>query len=115
MSTQIISWSEIIMKKLLLVIFSLTMFNAVSYAEKIIITGQPIILEKQGDIYYVPSDYQFSKTYYYVSVNGKRQVCYIDKQPELSALDTSTLQVSYSGSSVTWVCYPLDPNYFESP
>ncbi|MCE0724417.1 MULTISPECIES: hypothetical protein [Legionella] len=103
------------MKKLLLIICSLTLFNAVSFAEKIIITGQPIILEKQGNIYYVPSDYQSTQSYYYVSVNGKRQVCYIDKQPELSALDTSTLEVNYHGSSLTWVCYPFDSNYFVIP
>ncbi|WP_174223914.1 hypothetical protein [Legionella bozemanae] len=115
MSTQIISWSEVIMKKILLIICSLTLFSAVSYAEKIIITGQPIILEKQGDVYYVPSDYKSTTSYYYVSVNGVRQVCYIDKQPELSALNTSTLEVNYNGSSLSWVCYPLDTNYFETP
>ncbi len=115
MSSKIISWSEIIMKKLLVVICSLTMLNAVSYAEKIIITGQPIILEKQGDIYFVPNDYATTTSYYYVSVNGERQVCYIDKQPELSALNTSTLEVNYNGSLLSWVCYPLDPNYFETP
>ncbi|KTD40586.1 hypothetical protein [Legionella parisiensis] len=103
------------MKKIVLIICSLTLFNAVSYAEKIIITGKPIILEKRGDIYYVPNDYESRKSYYYVIVNGVRQVCYMDKQPELSALNVSTLEVNYIGSSLTWVCYPLDPNYFEAP
>ncbi len=103
------------MKKLLGIIFSLIMLNAVSYASKIVITGQPIILEKQGDVYYVPNDYKSTTTYYYVNLNGTRQVCYIDKQPELSALNASTLEVNYNGSELTWVCYPLDLNYFEAP
>ncbi|KTD01836.1 hypothetical protein OQJ19_12685 [Fluoribacter gormanii] len=103
------------MKKLLLIIFSLTMLDAVSYANKIVITGTPIILEKQGDVYFVPNDYKSTTSYYYVSLNGARQVCYIDKQPELSALNTTTLEVNYNGSTLTWVCYPLDTNYFETP
>ncbi|WP_165831643.1 hypothetical protein [Legionella qingyii] len=103
------------MKKLLLIFFSLTMLNAVSHATKIVITGTPIILEKQGDVYYVPNDYKSTTSYYYVSLNGARQVCYIDKQPELSALNTTTLEVNYNGSTLTWVCYPFDTNYFETP
>lgn len=103
------------MKKLLLLIFSLMMFNTVSYATKIVITGEPIVLQKQGDVYYVPNDYKSTTSYYYVNLDGTRQVCYLDKQPELSALNTSTLQVNYNGSALSWVCYPLDTNYFETP
>ncbi|CAM3046185.1 Uncharacterised protein [Legionella steigerwaltii] len=103
------------MKKLLLVFFSLMIFNVSSYAEKILITGQPVILEKQGDVYYVPSDYKTTTSYYYVTVEGGRRVCYMEKQPTLTALDTSTLEVNYNGSTLTWVCYPFDTNYFETP
>ncbi|QMT60876.1 hypothetical protein [Legionella sp. PC997] len=102
------------MKKLFLFIFSLTMINVVSHASKIVITGTPIFLEKQGDVYYVPNDYKSTKSYYYVNLNGARQVCYMDKQPELSALNHTTLEVNYIGSTLSWICYPLDTNYFET-
>lgn len=102
------------MKKILFIIFSFALLNTIAYAEKIVITGQPIVLQKQGDVYYVPSDYQSTTSYYYVTLNGARQVCYLDKQPTLSALDNSTLIVNYNGSNLNWVCYPLDPNYFQT-
>ncbi|KTC90513.1 hypothetical protein OQJ18_01315 [Fluoribacter dumoffii] len=103
------------MNKLLLAFFSLILFSASSYADKIVITGQPVILEKQGDVYYVPNDYKTTASYYYVTVEGAQRVCYIEKQPQLTALDTSTLEVNYNGSTLTWVCYPFDTNYFQTP
>lgn len=109
-----ISRSEVIMKKIIFIILSFALFSTVSYATRIIITGQPVVLEKQGDVYYVPHDYKTTTSYYYVSLNGTRQVCYLDKQPDLTSLNTSTLQVNYNGSTLSWVCYPLDPNYFEA-
>jgi hypothetical protein len=101
------------MKRIGLIILLLTIFGG-AYAEKIIIRGHPIILEKQGDVYYVPGDYKSTTTYYYVTVNGAKQVCYLEKQPTLSALNASTLEVNYNGSTLNWICYPLDVNYFQA-
>ncbi|KTD69099.1 hypothetical protein Lste_2257 [Legionella steelei] len=103
------------MKKLLLAFFSLTILSTVSYADKILITGQPVILEKQGTVYYLPTDYKATTSYYYVTVEGGKRVCYIEKQPTLTSLNASTLEVNYNGSTLTWVCYPFDTNYFETP
>ncbi|MCW8408076.1 hypothetical protein OQJ13_03720 [Legionella sp. PATHC035] len=103
------------MNKLLLAFLALMILNVSSYADKILITGQPVILEKQGNVYYVPADYKTTTSYYYVTVEGAKRVCYIEKQPALTSLDTSTLEVNYNGSTLTWVCYPFDTNYFETP
>lgn len=89
-------------------------FSSCSFAAKIVITGKPVILQKQSDVYYVPDKYQSSTNYYYVIVDGASRVCYLEKQPSLSALNTMVLSVNFMGSQMNWVCYPLDPNYFQT-
>ncbi|KTD69985.1 hypothetical protein Lsan_0069 [Legionella santicrucis] len=104
------------MKKILLFAISFFMtFSITSYASKIAIIGNPVILEKQGNFYYLPNRYTITTSYYYVLLDGAREVCYLDKQPTLSALDTKYIDVNYRGSTMTWICYPFDNNYFETP
>lgn len=90
-------------------------FSMASYAGKVVIIGNPVILEKQGSVYYLSNRYTVTTSYYYVILDGQRQVCYMEKQPALSALNTKTIDVNYRGSSMTWICYPYDTNYFETP
>jgi hypothetical protein len=100
------------MNKLLMFALLLVLSSA-SFANKRIITGYPIVLEKQDDVYYTPGDYRKSKTYYYVIVDGKRKICYLAKQSFLSALNSTLLEVNDDGSILNWYCYPFDNNYFE--
>ncbi|KTC91768.1 hypothetical protein [Legionella cincinnatiensis] len=103
------------MKKILFAISFFMTLSTASYANKIVIIGNPVILEKQGNFYYLPNRYTITTSYYYVILDGVRQVCYIDKQPALSALNTKHIDVNYKGSTMTWICYPYDNNYFETP
>jgi hypothetical protein len=84
-------------------------------ANKILISGVPVVLEKQKDNYSLPNNYKMNTSYYYVIVDGARQVCYLDKQPELSALNIQMINVRIKSSLIDLVCYPFDPNYFANP
>jgi hypothetical protein len=100
---------------LIISFFALFNFNTVALANKIAITETPVVLEKQGDNYALPNSYKMSTLYYYVIADGSRQVCYLDKQPELSALNIRKISVKIKNSLIDLICYPFDPNYFETP
>lgn len=84
-----------------------------TFADKIVITGQPVILEQQGEVYVLPKDYTTTESYYYVSMNGTKSVCYLEKQPTLSSLNASMINVNVNGQQVQWNCYPVDETYFQ--
>ncbi len=92
----------------------LAVFSASSFAaDKIIITGKPILLEKQGDVYMVPQDTQLSQTYQYVNIDGKDRACFLDKRPDFVNLDVVTINVKLGdNSNASWNCYSLDPTFF---
>jgi len=82
-------------------------------ADKIVITGKPILLEKNGDIYMVPQNAQLSKTHQYVNVDGKERACFLDKRPDFVNLDVVTINVKLGDSTnASWNCYALDPTFF---
>ncbi|KTC64881.1 Uncharacterised protein (plasmid) [Legionella adelaidensis] len=84
-----------------------------SFAEKVVITGEPVILDKRGDVYYVPSTVTASTTtYHYVTVDGTNRVCYADPQPQLASLGLMAIQVNVGGTTATWNCYEYNTEYF---
>lgn len=90
----------------------LAVFSASAFAEQIVITSQPVILEKQGDIYVVPESYKVSKDYQYVTIDGKERACFLDKRPDLANLDVVSINVQVGTEKATWNCYIPDPAYF---
>jgi hypothetical protein len=87
-------------------------FSVSSFAERITISGTPVILTQQGDAYILPSDYTATGDYFYVTVNGTNKVCYQQQQPTLASLEPTTLNVQVSGKAVQWTCYNYDEKYF---
>ncbi len=83
-----------------------------AFADKIIITGEPITLEQRGQVYYLPNNYTTTTGYYYIAIDGTQRVCYLEKQPALNALDLSLVSVNVNGQQVEWNCYSLDETYF---
>ncbi len=90
----------------------LVLFNISSFAEKIVITGQPVAVTKQGEVYTVPANYTPSGDYYYITVDGTNKICYPQQQATLSSLTPTTLNVQMSGKEVKWTCYAYDETYF---
>jgi len=84
-----------------------------TFADKIVITGEPVILEQQGSVYTLPKDYTTTESYYYVSMNGTKSVCYLEKQTTLTSLNATVVSVNVNGQPVQWNCYPVDETYFQ--
>lgn len=99
------------MNKLLLLI-GLSITSTV-FANKIIINGEPLLLEHKGNSYNVPSNYENKMAYNFVMIDGKKRICYSDKQPNLNNLDVATINVSIDGKIVPWNCYNFDDTIFE--
>ena len=86
-------------------------FSLSANAEKIIIHGDPVLLEERSGMYYVPPSYQPS-TYQYVTVDNTRRVCYEEEQPNLVGLDLLLINVDIGGTTTSWNCYYYDPDHF---
>ena len=93
---------------LLLAVFSISAFAV----EKIVITGEPITLQKQGDIYIVPDNYKSTQNVQYVVVEGTKRACFLEKKPDFTSLDVLSINVQIGTEKATWNCYPTDPTYF---
>lgn len=90
----------------------LALFSASAFAEKIIITGQPVTLEKKGNYYVVPDTYTPTSTYQYVVIDGVQRACFLDKRADLTNVDVVSISVLVGGKNATWNCYAPDPSYF---
>ncbi|HCA88758.1 MAG: hypothetical protein CMF38_01035 [Legionellaceae bacterium] len=87
--------------------------SSVAMADKIMVKGEPVMLDKQGDVYMVPAGYQSTTDYHFVSLDGQKRVCFGDKRAELSNVDEMTVQVSMDGKVMPWHCYAFDDSVFE--
>lgn len=83
-----------------------------AFAEKIVITGQPITLQRQGEVYVAPETYKPSPNYQYVVIDGKERACFLDVRPDLVNLDVVSINVQAGAEKATWNCYATDPTYF---
>jgi len=92
---------------------SLALFSASAFADKIIITGQPIVLERQGDFYVAPKNYTVNPNYQYVLIDGKERACFLDARPDFVNLDVVSINVQVGTERATWNCYTPDTTYFE--
>lgn len=102
------------MKKILLAI-SVLLVSANTYADKIIIKGEPVVVEKQGDVYMVPSTTVVSGPEYFFTVNNTKQVCYKEVQPALSKVDLGIVAFKIGQDTVSLHCYTYSPDYFVVP
>ncbi len=90
----------------------LVVFSASAFAEKFVITGQPVTLEKQGSVYVTPQNYKLTPDYQYVIIDGKERACFLDKKADLVNLDVVSINVKVGSDNAIWNCYTTDPTYF---
>ena len=101
----------LILLSLLLIIFSIT-----ASAERVLVTGSPVLLEQRDGVYYYPEGVEETTTspgYYYYTVNGTNKVCYETEQPTYSTVDAGVVTVNYTGGNRTLHCYTPDSAYFD--
>ncbi|KTD23379.1 Uncharacterised protein [Legionella lansingensis] len=87
-------------------------FSFSSFADKVVISGPPVVLEDRGAVYYVPNTYTTTSSYHYVTIGGTNKICYAEAQPSLAALSSNVIEVNIGGRTVNWTCYPYDEAYF---
>jgi hypothetical protein len=101
------------MKQLIIksVCLSLAVFSSSVFAEKLVIKGEPIVLEQKDGTYIVPDTYKV-QNFQYVIIDGKKRACFVDKQPDLVNLDVISINVLLGKEKATWNCYSPDPVFF---
>lgn len=105
------------MKTIILSLASLiiAVFSSSLLAEMVTIKGEPVVVEKQGDVYTVPTTattVTSNDSYYYFTVDNTKRVCYKTVQPGLSSVDLGTLSVKIGQDTVSLHCYAFSPDYF---
>lgn len=89
--------------------------SSLAFADKVIISGEPIVLEKSGDNYMLPTGTTLPAKahYYFVTVDGVNKVCYASKQSNLAGAEESTVNVMVDGKVGAWNCYTYSDTMFE--
>lgn len=100
------------MKILLKALMIALIIQTPALASKIIIKGQPVFLFKKGGTYFIPNNYNTGTDYNFVTISNQPSVCYLNPQPDLSALNSQTITVNVRGLQNQWTCYSFDPAYF---
>lgn len=90
----------------------LVLFSATSFAEKITITGEPVVVREESGVYVPSTAFTPSSDYYYVTVGDTRRVCYKEVQPALAKVDLGMMSMRVGDSTVQVHCYTYSPDYF---
>jgi hypothetical protein len=87
-----------------------------AHAERIIVTGEPVVLQQRDQVYYVPTTYvqQPSVTYMYVTIDGVHRVCFLNANPALVNVEATQINIEAQGKRVLWSCYAYNTTYFEA-
>jgi hypothetical protein len=93
------------------VVLYLAVFSTSAFAEKLVIKGEPLVLEQKDGTFIVPDTYKV-QNFQYVIINGKKRACFVDKQPDLVNLDVISINVLIGQEKATWNCYSPDPVFF---
>ncbi len=94
-------------------VLALSLGACAQKSDKIVLAGEPVVLERNGNTYVAPSNLTMtSEGYYYVNVNNRTRVCYVSEQPTLTNLNFLVLNVSIGGNTQRLVCYTASPDYF---
>ena len=92
-------------------IICLAAISTSAYADKLVIKGEPMVLEKQGEVYIVPETYKVQE-FQYVVIDGQKRACFLDKMPDFVNVDVVSIMVQTGPTKSTWNCYSPDPKYF---
>jgi hypothetical protein len=87
----------------------------VSFAQtqKIILRGQPIVIQNQNGVY-VPAAAVTTQDYYYFTIDNTKRVCYpaIQQSLENEKVAYTTYAVRFDTGVVNLYCYDVTPQYF---
>lgn len=91
---------------------SLVAFSSIASAEKVTISGSPVVIEKKADVYVPATTVTTGSDYYYFTFDNSRRVCYKEVQPSLAKIDAGIFAVRVGPDVVRMHCYNYSPDYF---
>lgn len=91
---------------------ALLLFSLTASAEKIIISGEPVVIEKKAEVYVPSTVVTTTHDYYYFATDNRKIVCYKEVQPALVKLDSGVFRVKLGTDEVNLHCYDYSPEYF---
>ncbi|MDI9817975.1 MULTISPECIES: hypothetical protein [unclassified Legionella] len=104
------------MRTIIVSLFSLLLilFSPINFANRILLTGKPLLLQPHGEYYSFPRDYQGTiDGYHFVFVGGVYRVCHINRQPQLANLDMLRIHIELGSKRFFWNCYTYDRRFFK--
>jgi len=93
--------------------FVLFFLSLPGFAEKILLTNDPVILIPEENYYRFPPNYSPSHSYHFINISGENRVCFIAEQEELGSLDLLRIYIVQYDKKFLFYCYRYNPNFFE--
>ncbi|AHE66278.1 hypothetical protein [Legionella oakridgensis] len=102
------------MKSFILSIIALSAmaFSLSASADKIAITGQPIVVQEEQGVYVPAAPVAVDRDYYYLTLGGTNRVCYQNVNPALVDVNAGVFSVRLGDEVVSLHCYDYNPDYF---
>ncbi|MBA2657252.1 MAG: hypothetical protein H0U70_09790 [Tatlockia sp.] len=94
------------------ILFTFITISFSSFAEKILLTGRPVILIPELNYYRFPNTYSPFTNYHFVNISGDNRVCFIKDQPQLDSLDLLRIFIIRDNKKFLWYCYRYNSNFF---
>lgn len=97
-----------------IIAFLLVVISFGAFADRIVITGKPVVLVPVQSYFAFPKTYtEKNMGYLYVTISNLNRVCYVAQKPELARLNVIEVLIESKGVKIPWQCYKYDPRYFE--
>ncbi len=92
---------------------SFILFSLPASADKITLTGAPVVVTEQGGVYVPATTVTTGQDHYFFTINDTRRICYEQVNPILpTKVNAGLFQVQIGDSVVSLHCYTYDPEYF---
>lgn len=95
-----------------IVVVTLLLFNVNASADKVVITGSPIVVHDEQGTYVTTTTVDPGRDYYYFTIDGTNRVCYQQVNPSLVDLNAAMFKVKIGDDVVSLHCYDYSPDYF---
>ena len=92
----------------------LSLLSLNSFAGKILVTGEPLEIEVNRDVYTFPDTYtERNKDLHFLTIMGIERVCFLKQMPQLESLDAISINILEHNRKLPWICYKFDSRFFE--
>jgi hypothetical protein len=91
----------------------LCLFSLSAFADRMLITGRPVLLDLHEGFFVLPSNYIAPVGYRFVRFTETNRVCFLNSMPQFKSLDMVQITLQEKGDIMNWKCYEYSPKFFE--